>query len=359
MKKRVLLSMSGGIDSSVAAILLLEQGYDIVGVTYRTWDSVSQGCFEREKGCCTINSIMGAKRMAQQLGFPHHFLDLREQFRNSVIKNFTSEYLAGRTPNPCVVCNTEIKWGEVLHLADSLDCSYIATGHYAQIAKFDGNFYLKKGIDAKKDQTYFLWRLPQEVLVRTIFPLGGLTKPEVRQIAFANGFESLSKKAESQEICFIPNNDYREFLQTEVPDYEKYCKEGNFIDAENKILGKHNGFPNYTVGQRKGLNIALGTPRYVSKIVPETNTVVLAERNDLETSELAVQDFYFVNRKKLGEKPVVEARIRYRSPAVEATLNIDDNFVSVKFSSNVWGVTPGQSVVFYQNDLIVGGGIIV
>jgi tRNA-specific 2-thiouridylase len=350
--------MSGGIDSSVAAMILLQQGYDIVGVTYRTWDSVSEGCFEREKGCCTINSMMEAKKMAQKLNFPHHFLDLREPFKKSVIKDFVSEYLAGRTPNPCVVCNAEIKWGEVLRLADTLDCQYIATGHYAQIAEIDGNFYLEKGVDEKKDQTYFLWRLPQNVLQRTIFPLGQLTKTEVRKIAFDNGFEKLSQKTESQEICFIPNNDYREFLKNEVPDYEKICKEGCFLDKMGNILGKHNGYPNFTVGQRKGLKVAFGTPKYVAKILPETNSVVLADRADLETSELAARDCIFVNRSKLSSCVEVYARIRYRSPATKAVLTFDRDLVRVKFASNVWGVAAGQSVVFYQNNLIIGGGII-
>ncbi|MDR0830543.1 MAG: tRNA 2-thiouridine(34) synthase MnmA [Prevotellaceae bacterium] len=357
-KNRVLLSMSGGIDSSVAAMILLKQGYEVVGVTYRTWDSVAQGCFEKEKGCCTINSIMEAKKMAQKLGFEHHFLDLREPFKNSVIKDFIDEYLAGRTPNPCVVCNASIKWGEVLKMADSLGCQYIATGHYAQISEVDGDFYLKKGVDTKKDQTYFLWRLPQEVLKRTIFPLGTLTKPEVRQIALENGFEKLSKKAESQEICFIPDNDYRLFLKNEVKGYEKYCKEGYFIDNQGNILGRHNGYPAFTVGQRKGLNVAFGTPKYVAKILPESNAVVLADREELETSELLAKNCVFTNSAKLGESPVVEARIRYRSPATEAQLSFESGDVRVKFSSKVWGVAPGQSVVFYQNDLIVGGGII-
>ena len=355
---RILLSMSGGIDSSVAAMVLLQQGYEVVGVTYRTWDSVSQGCFEREKGCCTINSMIEAKKMAEKLGFEHHFLDLREKFKNSVITDFINEYLAGRTPNPCVVCNAEIKWGEVLKLADTLDCQYIATGHYAQIEKKDEDFYLKKGVDAKKDQTYFLWRLPQNVLSRTIFPLGTLAKPEVRQIAFDNGFEQLSKKAESQEICFIPNNNYREFLEQEVENYKDICKEGNFVDINGNILGKHSGYPNFTIGQRKGLSIALGKPMFVAKIIPQSNEVVLTERENLECSELLAKDCIFVNRSKLSNSLKVEARIRYKSPAEKAQIFFENDFVRVKFFSPVWGVTPGQSVVFYQNDLIIGGGVI-
>ena len=357
-KTRVLLSMSGGIDSSVAAMVLLQQGYTVIGVTYRTWDSVAQGCFEREKGCCTINAMMEAKKMANQLGFEHYFLDLREKFRKSVIKDFIDEYLAGRTPNPCVVCNAEIKWGEVLKLADLLDCQYIATGHYAQIVQNDNDFYLKKGVDVKKDQTYFLWRLPQKVLSRTIFPLGTLTKPKVRKIAFDNGFEQLSKKAESQEICFIPNNDYRKFLAQEVENYNDICKEGYFVDNQGNILGKHCGYPNFTIGQRKGLSIALGKPMYVSKIVSESNTVVLTERENLESAELLARDCIFVNRSKLSSSLEVEAQIRYKSPASTAQIFIENDVTRVKFLSPVWGVTPGQSVVFYQKNLLIGGGII-
>jgi tRNA-specific 2-thiouridylase len=358
-KEKVLLSMSGGIDSSVAAILLLQQGYELVGVTYRTWDAVSDGCFEREKGCCSINSMMEAKKMAQTLGFEHHFLDLREKFKNSVIKNFIGEYLAGRTPNPCVVCNAAIKWGEVMKLADELGCSKIATGHYAQIVDYQGHLYLKKGIDSKKDQTYFLWQLPQEVLKRTIFPLGTLTKTEVRKIALENGFEKLSKKAESQEICFIPENNYRIFLRNEVPDYQHICKEGNFIDVEGKILGKHSGYPNFTVGQRKGLNIALGKPVFVKEIRPESNEVVLADRENLETQEITAKNCLFVDKKQITENKAVEARIRYKSPAAKVTISfVGDNGVKVRFASPVWAVAAGQSVVFYENDLILGGGII-
>ncbi len=360
--KKVLLSMSGGIDSTVAAILLLRQGYDVVGVTYRTWDSVSQGCFEKEKGCCTVNAIMEAKKMAQQMGFPHHFLDIRQEFRDSVIKNFIKEYLAGRTPNPCVVCNAEIKWGEVLKLADRLGCDYIATGHYARIRKINENYYLQKGVDTHKDQTYFLWRLPQSVLERTLFPLGELTKTEVRKIAFDAGYEKLSRKAESQEICFVPDNDYREFLREEAPEYHTVCKAGNFVDTSGKILGQHKGYPNYTVGQRKGLGIALGHPVFVSKINPDTNEIVLADREELFTKTVFASDSIFVDRDSLHNDTEVEARIRYKSPATKALITFDDsidkNRVKVVFKDDVWAVASGQSIVFYQNDLIIGGGVI-
>jgi len=358
-KPKVLLSMSGGIDSTVAAILLLKQDYDVIGVTYRTWDSVSEGCFEREKGCCTVNAIMEAKNMARTLGFPHYFLDLRQSFKDSVIRNFVDEYLAGRTPNPCVVCNAEIKWGEVLKMADELNCNYIATGHYAQIEELNGNFYLKKGVDAEKDQTYFLWQLSQNVLKRTIFPLGKLTKPEVRQIAFDAGFEKLSKKTESQEICFIPENDYRIFLEKEVENYGQIYTEGNFIDTNGNIIGKHKGYPAYTIGQRKGLKTAFGKPMFVKEILPESNEVVLADREALLSDFLYARNCIFVDKKNLNTELEIEAKIRYRSPAVKANLIFEANDrVKVNFKSPVWGITKGQSVVFYKDDLILGGGII-
>lgn len=355
---RVLLSMSGGIDSTVAAILLLRQGYSIVGVTYRTWDSVAEGCFEKEKGCCTVNAILEAKRMAQQMGFPHHFLDIRKEFKQSVIRNFIDEYLNGRTPNPCVVCNAEIKWGEVIKLADRLDCQYIATGHYAQIATINGKHYLKKGVDTNKDQTYFLWKLPQTVLRRTIFPLGTLTKPEVRRIAFEAGFEKLSQKPESQEICFVPNNDYREFLRQEVDGYDNIYKVGNYIDKQGNILGQHKGYPNYTIGQRKGLQIALGRPMFVADIRPDTNEVVLADRDELLTDHLYAKEVAFVDESFLNDNIEVDARIRYKSPSIRAKLNWEYNRLRVNFKDQVWAVAAGQSVVFYDNDIIIGGGII-
>ncbi len=356
---RILLSMSGGIDSTVAAILLKRQNCDLVGVTYRTWDTISEGCMEKEKGCCSLNAIMEAKEMARRLGFPHHFLDIRQKFRQSVIQNFIDEYMAGRTPNPCVVCNAEIKWGEVLRLADELGCHYIATGHYAQIVEKQGKYYLKCGDDHRKDQTYFLWRLPQEVLSRTIFPLGKLQKSEVRQIAFDAGFEKLSKKAESQEICFIEDDNYRHFLQQEVSDYHKYCREGNFINSKGDILGRHRGYPNYTIGQRKGLGIALGKPAFVSEIRPESNEVVLSVREELLQRTIYAKELNLVNPQDFVDDPWVEARIRYKTPASRAHIELlDGGRARVDFAEEVWAVAGGQSVVFYRGGILLGGGVI-
>ena len=369
MSKRVLIGMSGGIDSTVAAILLLEQGYELVGATFRTFDSIKESCLAKEKGCCSVESIMEAQRMAATLGFEHHILDFRDTFREHVIGNFVSEYARGRTPNPCVLCNSHIKWGKLMQAAEQYGCDYIATGHYAQIAEHRGHMYLKNAVDTHKDQTYFLWMLTEENLRHTIFPLGGLTKTEVRQIAFDHGFETLSKKAESQDICFIPNNDYRSFLA----QHGVSVPQGEYVDAQGKILGMHQGYCHYTIGQRKGLGIALGAPKFVTKIDAENNRVTLGDRDDLLTTQATIADVRIRDWDWLKESPQVQARIRYKSPAVEALvnyelgiknyeltpeLNIPHSTFHITFSTPVWGVTPGQSLVMYKDNLVVGGGII-
>ena len=353
-KKRVLIGMSGGIDSTVAAILLQEQGYELVGATFRTFDSIKESCLAKEKGCCSIESIIEAQRMAAILGFEHHILDFRDTFREHVIANFVDEYAQGRTPNPCVLCNSHIKWGKLMQAAKEYGCDYIATGHYAQIAEHRGHYYLKNAVDTQKDQTYFLWMLTEENLRHTIFPLGGLTKTEVRQIALQHGFEALSKKAESQEICFVPNNDYRAFLAEQGVDIQV----GEYVDAQGKILGYHQGYCHYTIGQRKGLGIALGSPKFVTKIDAETNRVTLGEREDLLTQQAHIKELRLRDVDWLKESPTIEARIRYKSPAVSGYLEIGDEESSVWFDSPVWGVTPGQSLVIYKEGLVVGGGII-
>lgn len=350
--------MSGGIDSTVAAILLQEQGYELVGATFRTFDSIKESCIAKERGCCSIDSIMEAKHMAEHLGFEHHILDFREPFKEHVIQNFINEYMNGRTPNPCVLCNSSIKWGMLLHKADELGCDGIATGHYARIIQKDGHYFLGTATDTHKDQTYFLWKLTEQNLSRTLFPLGNLTKPEVRKIAADHGFVKLSQKTESQEICFIPDNDYRRFLSENVEDFHTKVTPGNFIDHSGKKIGTHQGFPFYTIGQRKGLVVAFGTPKYVSHINAKENTVTLGDRDDLLTTTLLADSCTFTAPAILKENPKVEARIRYRSPAVPAVIHIEGDTASLQFDEPVWGVTPGQSLVIYQNGLIMGGGTI-
>ena len=359
MAKRVLMAMSGGIDSSVAAMLLLEQGYELVGVTFRTFDSIKDSCLAREKGCCSVESIMEARHLAQQLGFEHHILDYRQIFRDTVIRNFVDEYMHGRTPNPCVLCNSHIKWGELLCAADRYGCDFIATGHYAQTALCRGHVYLKNAVDSRKDQTYFLWMLTEDNLRRTLFPLGGLTKPEVRSLAARHGFEQLSRKSESQEICFVPDNDYRTFLAAEG------CRvgPGDYVDSAGNRLGRHEGYCNYTIGQRKGLGIALGEPRYVTKIDALHNEVMLGDRTNLLRTDVRAENIRIRDMAWMAESPQVQARIRYKSPAAEATVvrltDGPEGCIELQFDQPVWGVTPGQSLVLYKDGLVAGGGIIV
>ena len=356
--KRVLLGMSGGIDSTVSAMLLMEQGYEVVGVTFRTYDSMKDSCLAKEKGCCTIDSIMEAKHNAERMGFEHHIVDFREPFKRCVIQNFIDEYMAGRTPNPCVVCNATIKWGEMLRLADEMHCDFIATGHYARIAERDGHVFLRTAADTKKDQTYFLWMLTEAQLRRTIFPLGDYTKDQVREIARSHGYEKLAVKRESQEICFIPDDDYRAFLKANVPDYAERVHPGEYVDAKGKVLGQHEGYVNYTIGQRKGLGIALGHPAYITHIDAASNRITLGSNDDMYATELRFRapDGLLKYRNLEISTSRLMARIRYRSQAVPVQ-EIDGN--CIRFATPVWGITPGQSVVFYADDLVIGGGIIL
>ncbi len=353
--------MSGGIDSTVSAMLLMEQGYEVVGVTFRTYDSIKESCLAREKGCCSIESIMEAKHNAEQMGFEHYIVDFRDTFRQCVIQNFIDEYMSGRTPNPCVLCNSHIKWGELMRVADEHGCQYIATGHYARIVERDGHVYLANAVDSHKDQTYFLWMLTEEQLRRTIFPLGELTKEQVRGIARAHGYVKLAEKKESQEICFVTDNDYRSFLRANVPDYEERVRAGEYVDAGGRVLGMHDGYVNYTIGQRKGLGIALGHPAYVTHIDAETNRVTLGTNEDLLATTLRFRIVHPLHPliRQGEEASVLTARIRYRSQPVEAVLQKTNDLEGrLSFASPVWGITPGQSVVLYQDGMVIGGGII-
>ncbi len=325
----------------------------------KTWDYANSGGSRKETGCCSLDSINDARQVAVTMGFHHFIVDIREEFGDYVIDNFVDEYLAGRTPNPCVLCNTHIKWSALLKRADALDCQFIATGHYAIIKEHEGRKFISKAVDDNKDQSYVLWGLSQECLQRSQFPLGGFTKPQVRQMAADMGFLELSKKAESYEICFVPDNDYRSFLKRKVEGLEERVAGGHFVNTEGKILGVHEGYPFYTIGQRKGLGMAFGEPMFVTEIRPETNTVVLGRLEELIRNGMTVGQ---VNPMKYAQIPEgIEAvtRIRYKDRGTLSRLsNIGDDKVFVDFFANVSGVAPGQSAVFYEGDDVIGGGVI-
>lgn len=351
--------MSGGIDSTVTAMMLHEQGYEVIGITMKTWDYAGSGGSKKETGCCSLDSINDARQVAVRMGFHHFIVDIREEFGDYVIDNFVDEYLAGRTPNPCVLCNTHIKWNALLKRADALDCDFIATGHYARIAEAHGRRFIRKGVDAQKDQSYVLWGLTQECLGRSRFPLGGYHKPEVRQMAADWGFTELSKKAESYEICFVPDNDYRGFLKRRVDGLEAKVHGGDFVDGSGRVIGKHEGYPFYTIGQRKGLGTAFGKPMFVTEIRPETNTVVLGELEDLLRNVVTVGGVNFMKYPDLHTTREAVTQIRYNDAGtLSEVTQIGPDKVEVNFYAHVKGVAPGQSAVFYEEDDVIGGGII-
>ena len=355
---RVLVAMSGGIDSTVTAMLMHEQGYEVVGITMKTWDYATSGGSKKETGCCSLDSINDARQVAVDMGFHHFIVDIREEFGDYVIDNFVDEYMAGRTPNPCVLCNTHIKWSALLKRADMLDCEFIATGHYATIDELDGRRFVKKAVDRNKDQSYVLWGLSQECLERSRFPLGPYTKPEVRKLALDRGYDELSKKSESYEICFVPDNDYRGFLKRRIDGLEERVAGGHFINKSGDLLGEHAGYPFYTIGQRKGLGIAFGEPMYVTQILPETNTVVLGREADLIKNGMKVNQVNSMKYAFIPEGLETVTKVRYRDNGTFSTLHNIPNQVEVRFMANVKGIAPGQSAVFYEGDDVVGGGII-
>lgn len=350
--------MSGGVDSAVTAMLLHEQGYEVIGVTLNILDYNYIG--ERVKNpCCSLESIMGAKDIAEFVGFSHTIVDVKKEFQKNVIGSFVDEYMSGKTPNPCIRCNSEIKWGEMLRLADQWGCEKIATGHYAKVKFENERCFLAKGSDPLKDQSYFLWALDQNALSRTAFPLGDFTKSEVRSMAFVRGHTLLSQKQENFDICFVPDNDYRLFLKESIPDLESKFSGGRYIDVNGKFLGYHKGYMNYTIGQRKGLEIAMGIPYYVVKIDAATNTIVLGVKEELNKNGLVVKDLNLMKYEKITTPIEANTMVRYKSPGILSTISDSGNDkIEIQFHANIQGIAPGQSAVFYENEDVIGGGII-
>ncbi len=355
---RVLVAMSGGIDSTVTAMMLHEQGYEVIGITMKTWDYATSGGSKKETGCCSLDSINDARQVAVDMGFSHFIIDIREEFGDYVIDNFVDEYIAGRTPNPCILCNTHIKWEALLKRADAMDCEFIATGHYAIVNESADRKYISKAVDGHKDQSYVLWGLSQECLARSQFPLGPYTKPGVRKIAEDYGYLELSKKSESYEICFVSDNDYRGFLKRRVPALEAQVAGGDFHSIDGKVLGQHEGYPFYTVGQRKGLGGGFTKPMYVTHIIPKNNVVVLGEVDDLMRNGMKVKGINMMKYAQIDDSFVATTCVRYNDMGTLSVLYNDGEDVKVEFQANVRGIAPGQSAVFYENDDVVGGGVI-
>lgn len=343
MKQKIAVAMSGGVDSSVAAALLQKQGCDVFGVTMQVWQDTQD------------LAIRDARAIAKRLNIPHHIVDLREVFEKEIINYFTNEYLLGRTPNPCVTCNHHIKFGALLDWAKSMGANYIATGHYAKIVQEDGRYLLKKSRSSKKDQTYPLYHLTQRQLANILFPLADYDKDEVRKMARDFNLE-VANKADSQDICFITNNNYAGFIEEQTGIKMRY---GNFIDRHGNILGQHRGIYRYTIGQRKGLGIATGKPVFVSKINIVGNEVVLGNEEDILFKSLIVKNVNFIPVDQLTQSTPVSVKIRYGAKEADAMLIPQKhNLLRVEFKTPQRAVAPGQSAVFYQGDIVLGGGII-
>lgn len=354
--KKVVVGMSGGVDSSVAAYLLKEQGYEVIGVTMEIWQPKSQEAQELSGGCCGLSAIEDARRVAEKLNIPYYVMNFREVFKEKVINNFTQEYLHARTPNPCIRCNRFVKWEALLNRSLSIGADFIATGHYAKVVRLDNERYaIKKSVTKEKDQTYALYNLTQEQLRHTLMPVGDYSKKEIRDIAGHAGLP-VAEKPDSQEICFVEDGDYAGFICRET---NISMPEGNFVDKEGTIVGRHKGLLHYTIGQRKGLNLALGKPVYVSELRQETNEVVVGDEEEVFTDSLLCNDLNHMAVSKFPTDTVM-AKVRYGKKETPCKIEyLESDLCQCIFEEKVRAVTPGQSVVFYQGDIVLGGGIIL
>jgi tRNA-specific 2-thiouridylase len=357
MAKRVVVGMSGGVDSSVTAALLVEQGYDVIGITLNVWPK-SLGMDEpaRANGCCGLDSVEDARRVSNMLGIPYYNLNFREIFEDRVVKDFIREYLRGRTPNPCVRCNQFIKFDALLAKAMALGADYVATGHYARIERGgSGRWMLRKAVDSRKDQSYVLYVMTQARLERTLFPLGGMTKEQTRALATELRLVTAEKR-DSQEICFVPYKRYGEYMEKHAPEV---VREGPILDVSGRMLGMHKGIAFHTIGQRRGLGVAATSPLYVVDLIPETNTVVVGSQEDLLRRECVAEEVNWIARDDLTEPLRVEAKVRYRAEPASAVVTPGDaGRVDIVFDDPQRAITPGQSIVFYDGEWVVGGGTI-
>tara|TARA_B100002052_G_scaffold72883_2_gene66039 strand:- start:1222 stop:2301 length:1080 start_codon:yes stop_codon:yes gene_type:complete len=358
MAKTVLVAMSGGVDSSVALSKVLEMGHEAIGITMKLWNNKDPKTNTvRPSLCNSADAINGAKLICDRFGVKHYTIDFIDLFKKHVVDDFVSQYMSGKTPNPCVKCNSLIKWDALIKFSQEIEADFIATGHYAQIKKRGNEFILSKGIDLSKDQSYMLWDIDKKQLSKTLFPIGGMTKQEVREYAIKHDLET-ANRAESQDLCFVLGDDYSQFLHEIVPDKMENISDGPIIDEDNNKVGMHKGFTSYTVGQRRGLGLSFPEPRYVKKINPINNTIVVSKKDALYSRKCTAHSINLL-KDNLSFPANIMAQIRYNSKPSSAAIEIKkDDEIKIEFENPQLAITPGQSIVFYEDDTLIGGAII-
>lgn len=355
----IAVAMSGGVDSSVAAAILVEQGYNVVGVTMKLWNAPESGEIN-DKTCCTLDSSMDARRVCDQLGIPHYTIDMTEDFQERVVEPFYASYMQAKTPNPCVNCNSFVKWDALWKKVYAIGASYLATGHYALVEKFENRSYIVRGEDRNKDQSYFLWGVPPETLAKTLFPVSHLTKPEVREVGRRHKLRN-AEKSESMDICFIPDGDKNKFLKDYAEKKGETFTPGKILGPEEEVVGEHEGLPFYTIGQRKGLGVAIGEPAFVKKIDRESNTLWLGRKGDLDQKSFKLEqlNWFGENFSEDGEECYVQVRYRSRPLKCKVFESSETGVYDVLLEDAAFAISVGQSAVFYEGDRVVGGGIIL